>query len=208
MSVIIGLTGGIGSGKSTIAKVFANMGIPIFDADTAAKNLMNSNPILKEKLIAAFGAEVYMDNDHAQVEEEAHSSQILNRNYLSKLVFSDQHKLALLNSIVHPITIQAALDWAATQNTPYVIKEAALFFESGATLGVHKIIGVSAPKAVRINRVMKRDHCTKEAVEKRMMYQIEESLKMKLCDWVIVNDDQQLVLPQVVALHETILESL
>ena len=109
---------------------------------------------------------------------------------------------------MHPITIQAALDWAATQNTPYVIKEAALFFESGATLGVHKIIGVSAPKAVRINRVMKRDHCTKEAVEKRMMYQIEESLKMKLCDWVIVNDDQQLVLPQVVALHETILESL
>jgi dephospho-CoA kinase len=197
MSVIIGLTGGIGSGKSTIAKVFANLGIPVFDADNTAKTLMNSNPIIKEKLIAAFGAEVYTNDN-----------QILNRAYLSKLVFSDQHKLALLNSIVHPITIQAALDWAATQNTPYVIKEAALFFESGATVGVHKIIGVSAPKAVRINRVMKRDHCSKAEVEQRMTHQIEESLKMKLCDWVIVNDDLQLVLPQVVALHETILASL
>lgn len=197
MSVIIGLTGGIGSGKSTIAKVFANLGIPVFDADKTAKTLMNSNPIVKEKLIAAFGAEVYTNDN-----------QILNRAYLSKLVFSDQHKLALLNSIVHPITIQAALDWAATQNTPYVIKEAALFFESGATVGVHKIIGVSAPKAVRINRVMKRDHCSKAEVEQRMTHQIEESLKMKLCDWVIVNDDLQLVLPQVVALHETILASL
>ena len=197
MSVIIGLTGGIGSGKSTIAKVFANLGIPVFDADNTAKTLMNSNPIVKEKLIAAFGAEVYTNDN-----------QILNRAYLSKLVFSDQHKLALLNSIVHPITIQAALDWAATQNTLYVIKEAALFFESGATVGVHKIIGVSAPKAVRINRVMKRDHCSKAEVEQRMTHQIEESLKMKLCDWVIVNDDLQLVLPQVVALHETILASL
>jgi dephospho-CoA kinase len=197
MSVIIGLTGGIGSGKSTIAKVFANLGIPVFDADNTAKTLMNSNPIIKEKLIAAFGAEVYTNDN-----------QILNRAYLSKLVFSDQHKLALLNSIVHPITIQAAMDWAATQNTPYVIKEAALFFESGATVGVHKIIGVSAPKAVRINRVMKRDHCTKAQVEQRMTHQIEESLKMKLCDWVIVNDDLELVLPQVVALHETILASL
>lgn len=197
MAVIIGLTGGIGSGKSTIAKVFANMGIPVFDADITAKTLMNSNPIIKEKLIAAFGAEVYTNDN-----------QILNRAYLSKLVFSDQHKLALLNSIVHPITIQAATDWAATQNTPYVIKEAALFFESGATVGVHKIIGVSAPKAVRINRVMKRDHCSKAEVEQRMTHQIEESLKMKLCDWVIVNDDLQLVLPQVVALHETILASL
>jgi dephospho-CoA kinase len=197
MAVIIGLTGGIGSGKSTIAKVFANMGIPVFDADSTAKILMNSNPIIKEKLIAAFGAEVYTNDN-----------QILNRAYLSKLVFSDQYKLALLNSIVHPITIQAATDWAATQNTPYVIKEAALFFESGATVGVHKIIGVSAPKAVRINRVMKRDHCSKAEVEQRMTHQIEESLKMKLCDWVIVNDDLQLVLPQVVALHETILATL
>jgi dephospho-CoA kinase len=195
MSVIIGLTGGIGSGKSTVAKVFANLGVPVFDADAAAKNLMNTNTDIKEKLIEAFGQEVY---DSSQ----------LNKAYLSKIVFADTFKLELLNSIVHPITIQAALDWAATQTAPYVIKEAALFFESGSTTGVQKIIGVSAPMALRIHRVMKRDGCTKEEVEKRIAHQIDESLKMKLCDWIIVNDDQQLVLPQVVVLHEQIIASL
>ena len=199
MSVIIGLTGGIGSGKSMVAKVFANMRVPVFDADAAAKNIMNTSKVIKEKLIQAFGTEVYF---------QSNESQVLNRTYLSKIVFNDPFKLALLNSIVHPITIQAALDWAATQNTPYVIKEAALFFESGSTVGVSKIIGVSAPISLRILRVMKRDECTKQEVQKRMSYQIEDSIKMKLCDWVIVNDDQQLVLPQVIALHEKILASL
>jgi dephospho-CoA kinase len=162
--------------------------------------------VIKEKLIAAFGDEVYTKSEIKQ-----HSGtpvEILNRSYLSKIVFTDQYKLALLNAIVHPITIQAALDWAAVQTAPYVIKEAALFFESGSCFGAHKIIGVSAPKSLRINRVMKRDHCTNEEVEKRMMHQIEESLKMKLCDWVIINDDQQLVLPQVIELNEKILATL
>ena len=204
MAVIIGLTGGIGSGKSTIAKVFANLGVPVFDADNAAKHIMNTSSEIKEKLIAAFGPNVYT-KENAQ---DQHSQEILNRNYLSKIVFSDPFKLEQLNSIVHPVTIQAALDWAASKQTPYVIKEAALFFEAGSSLGTFKIIGVSAPKAVRIHRVMKRDHCTKEEVEKRMTHQIEESLKMKLCDWVIINNDQQLVLPQVVALHEQILASI
>jgi dephospho-CoA kinase len=202
MSVIIGLTGGIGSGKSTIAKVFANLGVPVFDADATAKELMNSNPIIKDALKNAFGKEVYTPKS------ETNHAEILNRAYLSKLVFEDPSKLAILNSIVHPITIQAAIDWANTQSTPYVIKESALFFESGSVAGVKKMIGVSALKSLRILRVMKRDNCTKEAVEKRMANQIEESIKMKLCDWVIINDDQQLVLPQVVALHEKILSNL
>jgi dephospho-CoA kinase len=200
MSKIIGLTGGIGSGKSIAAKVFANLGIPVFDADTAAKNIMHSNAIVKDKLIQIFGKEVYSLNDKG-VEQ-------LNRTYLSTIVFSDPNKLALLNSIIHPITIQASIDWANQQSAPYVIKEAALFFESGSSLGVHKIIGVSAPKALRIHRVMKRDSCTKEDVEKRMSNQIEESIKMKLCDWIIINDEQHLVLPQVVSLHETIIADL
>lgn len=206
MAVIIGLTGGIGSGKSTIAKIFANLGVPVFDADSTAKHIMNTSSVIKEKLIAAFGDKVYTKSEINQ-----HSGtpiEILNRSYLSKIVFTDQYKLALLNAIVHPITIQAALDWAAVQTAPYVIKEAALFFESGSSFGAHKIIGVSAPKSLRINRVMKRDHCTNEEVEKRMMHQIEESLKMKLCDWVIINDDQQLVLPQVIELNEKILATL
>ncbi len=209
MSVIIGLTGGIGSGKSTIAKVFANLGVPIFDADAAAKNIMNTSEVIKEKLIAAFGEQVYAyDNEFGKKVDVKLKDAVLDRAYLSKLVFSDPYKLELLNSIVHPITIQAALDWAALQTTPYVIKEAALFFESGSVAGVQKMIGVTAPKALRIHRVMKRDHCTKEEVEKRMIHQIDEVLKMKLCDWVIVNDDQHLVLPQVIALHEKIMAAL
>ena len=205
MAVIIGLTGGIGSGKSTIAKVFENLGVPIFDADASAKHIMNTSSAIKEKLIETFGPEVYTLQNNHQGEVESSS---LNRSFLSKIVFADPAKLELLNAIVHPITIKAAMDWAAAQTAPYVIKEAALFFESGSSLGTYKIIGVSAPKAVRIHRVMKRDNCTKEEVEKRMANQIEESLKMKLCDWVIINDDQQLVLPQVVALHQQILSSL
>jgi dephospho-CoA kinase len=204
MSIIIGLTGGIGSGKSIIAKVFANLGVPVFDADATAKSIMNNNPLIKEKLKAQFGSEVYTILNNT----ENGANEVLNKAYLSSIVFSDPFKLELLNSIVHPITIQAAKDWAAQQSTPYVIKEAALFFESGSSAGVQSIIGVTAPLSMRINRVMKRDHCTKEEVEKRMINQIDDALKMKLCDWVIVNDDQHLVLPQVVALHEKILATL
>jgi dephospho-CoA kinase len=219
MSKIIGLTGGIGSGKSIVAKIFANMGVPVFDADATAKHIMNSNEEIKEKLIATFGADVYTSTNEIDTKGKfietdnnvygtASKRFVLNKAYLSKIVFSDPYQLALLNSIVHPITIQAAMDWANNQTTPYVIKEAALFFESGSSHGAHKIIGVSAPKSLRIHRVMKRDQCSKEEVEKRMLNQIDESLKMKLCDWVIVNDDQQLLLPQLVALHEKILSSL
>ena len=132
-----------------------------------------------------------------------------NRAYIANIVFNDQSKLDKLNALVHPKVIEYSRIWASNhQHLPYVIKEAALFFESGSSFGAHKIIGVSAPKSLRINRVMKRDHCTKEEVEKRMMHQIEESLKMKLCDWVIINDDQQLVLPQVIELNEKILATL
>ena len=212
MSKIIGLTGGIGSGKSIVAKVFANMGVPVFDADATAKHIMNTSEEIKEKLIRAFGDEVYTSTNEIVPESNvigtASKQFVLNKAYLSKIVFSDAHQLAILNSIVHPITIKAAMDWADAQTTPYVIKEAALFFESGSSQGIHKIIGVSAPKSLRIHRVMKRDQCSKEEVEKRMLNQIDESLKMKLCDWVVVNDDQQLLLPQVVALHEKIIATL
>jgi dephospho-CoA kinase len=212
MSKIIGLTGGIGSGKSIVAKVFANMGVPVFDADATAKHIMNTNEEVKEKLIAAFGADVYTLSNEIDIESNvlvsATKQFVINKAYLSKIVFSDIHQLAILNSLVHPVTIKAAMDWADAQTTPYVIKEAALFFESGSSHGVHKIIGVSAPKSLRIHRVMKRDQCSKEEVEKRMLNQIDESLKMKLCDWVIVNDDQQLLLPQIVALHEKIMATL
>lgn len=194
MSIIIGLTGGIGSGKSTIAKIFAQLGIPVLDADATAKAIMNEDRSVKTKLIELFGDEAYKENQ-------------LNRPYIAQLVFEDAFKLQQLNAIIHPITIQYAKDWASKQTAPYVIKEAALFFESGSSEGVDKIIGVTAPKHIRIQRVIQRDQITREDVIKRMEHQLEDSLKMKLCDWVIQNDDFHLLIPQVLAIHKEILVS-
>ncbi len=193
MAIMIGLTGGIGSGKSTVAKVFSTLGIPVFNADARAKDLMQQDPALKQALISSFGEAVF-------------SNGILDRAYLGQLVFSDPFKLATLNALVHPVTIQAAKNWAAAQTSIYVIKEAALIFESAASVGLAGVIGVSAPLSLRIHRVMKRENCTKQEVESRMQNQINDSIKMRLCDWVITNDDQQLVVPQVVALHEKLLQ--
>lgn len=194
MAIIIGLTGGIGSGKSTVAKIFATFGVPVLDADATAKYLMNHDLTIKEQLKALFGDRVYSEGQ-------------LNRTFLSSIVFGDEFKLAQLNAIVHPVAIQYAKDWAAKQTSPYIIKEAALFFESGSAEGIHKIIGVTAPKHLRIQRVMHRDQISREDVLKRMEHQLEDSLKMKLCDWVTQNDDQHLLIPQVLAIHEKILIS-
>lgn len=191
MSIIIGLTGGIGSGKSTVAKIFAQLGIPVLDADATAKAIMNEDHSVKTKLIELFGEDAYKDNQ-------------LNRPYIAQLVFEDAFKLQQLNAIIHPITIQYAKDWASKQSAPYVIKEAALFFESGSSEGVEKIIGVTAPKHIRIQRVMQRDQMTREDVIKRMEHQLEDSLKMKLCDWVIQNDDMHLLIPQILAIHQSL----
>jgi dephospho-CoA kinase len=192
MSIIIGLTGGIGSGKSTVAKIFAQFGIPVLDADATAKAIMNEDSSVKTKLIELFGTEAYKESQ-------------LNRPYIAQLVFDDAFKLQQLNAIIHPITIQYAKAWALKQSAPYVIKEAALFFESGSAEGVDKIIGVTAPKHIRIQRVMQRDQISREEVIKRMGHQLEDSLKMKLSDWVIQNDDMHLLIPQVLAIHNEIL---
>lgn len=189
----IGLTGGIGSGKTTVSQIFKILGVPVFDADTAAKEAMEHNPVLKEKLINTFGAAVFVEHK-------------LNRKYLADIVFNDAHQLDVLNALVHPITIAAAADWFATQNSPYVIKEAALIFEAGAGVGLDYIIGVFAPTALRIKRVMDRDHLSREDVLSRMNRQIDDQIKMKLCDFVIQNNNQALLTKQVLELHEKFLK--
>ena len=191
MSIIIGLTGGIGSGKSTVAKIFAQLGIPVLDADATAKHLMNNDESIKAALIKTFGEDVYMDHQ-------------LNRQFLAKLVFEDAFKLNQLNAIVHPVAIQYAKEWTLKQSAPYVIKEAALFFESGSSEGVDKMIGVTAPKHIRIQRVMQRDAISRDEVIKRMDHQLDDNLKMKLCDWVIQNDEMHLLIPQVLAIHQSL----
>jgi len=195
MAALIGLTGGIGAGKTTVADVFKTLGIPVFNADEVAKELMQTSPIIKEQLMTTFGEQVYANG-------------ILDKAYLAGIVFKDKYQLELLNAIVHPITIQAAKDWAAKQNVPYVIKEAALIFESAAADGLTAVIGVSAPLNLRIQRVMQRDGCSKQEVEQRMRHQISDAIKLKLCDWIIENNDQDLVIPQVLKVHEAILAQL
>jgi len=185
----IGITGGIGSGKSTVSKIFEVLGAPVYYADDASKRLMNEDEEVKEKLRSVFGEGVYANGT-------------LNRQYLSSIVFNDPLKLALLNSIVHPATIKDAEDWMLKQTTPYAIKEAALIFESGSQEHLDKVIGVYASAAVRIHRVMQRDNVTREEVLGRMSKQIDEDIKMRLCDYVIKNDEQELLIPQVIKLHE------
>lgn len=189
----IGITGGIGSGKSIVAKVFEHLDIPVYNADTAAKSLMEKNPGLRASITELFGPEAYLNGT-------------LNRPFISSLVFKDSRLLAALNALVHPATIQYGKEWMNRQYSPYAIKEAALIFESGTQDELDYVIGVYAPQALRIHRVMQRDTVTREQVMQRMANQLDESLKMKLCDVVVVNDDQQLVLPQVLALHEKFLK--
>jgi dephospho-CoA kinase len=185
----IGLTGGIGSGKSSVAGIFNVLGIPVFDADTSAKSIMENDIELAASIKDLFGNESYLNGK-------------LNRSYVANLVFNDSYKLDQLNALVHPVTISASNTWAEQQKTPYVVKEAALLFESGSAAGLDYVIGVYAPQHIRIKRVMDRDKLTREQVLARMNCQVNEEIKMKLCDFVLVNDEQQLLIPQVLRLHE------
>lgn len=185
----IGLTGGIGSGKSTVAKIFETLGIPVYYADAEAKRLMNSSETLKKVIRQNFGEATY-ENDQ------------LNRKYLAGIVFNNPEKLELLNALIHPVTINDAEQWMQQQSAPYSIKEAALLFESGATENLDFIVGVYAPQALRIKRVMKRDGLTTDEIMKRINRQVNEEMKMKLCDFVITNNEQELLIPQVLKLHQ------
>lgn len=188
----VGITGGIGSGKSTVARIFEVLGVPVYYADDAAKRLMNEDEELKQKIIARFGETVYQDGK-------------LDRKAMAGLVFNDPVKLEMLNSLIHPATIKDAAGWMQKQVTPYTIKEAALIFESGAQDQLDYIIGVTAPAPLRIQRTMQRDGVTREEVTSRMDKQMDETIKMKLCDFVIRNDEQEMLMPQVIELHEKLL---
>jgi dephospho-CoA kinase len=189
----IGLTGGIGSGKTTVAKIFELLGVPVYYADDASKRLYATNKDLMEDLKKHFGEDIYIDEQ-------------LNRSKLAAIVFNNAAKLDLLNSLVHPLTIKDAEEWMQQQTTPYIIKEAALLFEAGSASVLDYIIGVSSPQPLRIKRVMERDGVGREEVLSRMQRQIDEESKMLLCDFIIKNDEQEMVIPQVLALHERFLE--
>ena len=184
----IGLTGGIGSGKSTVAKVFEVLGIPVYYADDAAKRLMNEDEALKQNIKKTFGQAVYKDGQ-------------LNKKYLADIAFNNPDKLQLLNALVHPATLQDSKKWMQQQTSAYAIKEAALIFESGAQEQLDYVIGVYAPAPLRIQRTMQRNSIIREEVIARMDMQLDETIKMRLCNFVINNDEQELLIPQVIALH-------
>ncbi len=189
MILRIGLTGGIGSGKTTVAHIFETLGIPVYYSDDAAKRIMNENPVLQQQIIQHFGEESYINGQ-------------LNRPYLAEVIFNNDEKRTLLNSLVHPLTIDDANNWMLQKNTPYAIKEAALIFETDVWKHLDKVIGISAPYELRLQRAMQRDNISPEAVEARMAKQMNEEEKMKRCDYILYNDEQQLLIPQVIALHE------
>ena len=190
----IGLTGGIGSGKTVVAKVFSVLGIPVFDADKEAKLIMENDNDLINLISNTFGNECYTNGK-------------LNRPHLATLVFNDSKKLKQLNAIVHPATIASAEKWFEEQTGPYAIKEAALLFEAGSAASLDYIIGVSAPPEIRMQRVMERDKISMEDVSSRIIRQMDDLEKMRLCDFVIENDDRKCVIEQVLHLNDIFLAS-
>lgn len=193
MTLKVGITGGIGSGKSTVAKVFEVLGIPVYYADEAARRVMNEDEEVRKQIIQHFGASAYRNNQ-------------LDRAYIGGQVFNNKQKLELMNSLVHPATIRDSENWMCQQTTSYAIKEAAIIFESGTQDQYDYIIGVTAPVPLRILRAMKRDGLTRDQVLARMEKQIQDVIKMRLCDFVIYNDEQQAIIPQVIKLHENLLK--
>ncbi|MBQ4914917.1 dephospho-CoA kinase [Maribacter sp. MMG018] len=172
--MIVGLTGGIGSGKSTVGKILEELGVPVYNSDVEAKKLMQSSETIRKKLISLFG-------------DRAFDGDVLNRSFIAKKVFNDKNILQKLNKIVHPEVRKHFLKWYSEQNTSYVVQETALLFENKAQDLYDKIILVTAPKELKIQRLLKRDGSTEEDILARMKNQLKDSEKIKLADFVIEN---------------------
>ena len=189
----VGITGGIGSGKSVVCQVFNTLGIPVFNADLAARFLMENDQPLVQSIKSLLGSEVYNNG-------------ILDRPKVASIIFGKPELLAKLNALVHPVTIKYANDWLIKQTAPYAIKEAAIFFESGSYSEMDVMIGVYAPQELRISRAMSRGKQTRDEVLNIIARQMNEEEKMKRCDYVITNDEVAAVLPQVLKLHEELMQ--
>ncbi|KHJ37965.1 dephospho-CoA kinase [Pedobacter glucosidilyticus] len=189
----VGITGGIGSGKTTVCKFFELLGIPVFYADTAGKELMLSDLDVKKAVVNLFGEAAYFPDAS------------LNRKYIADIVFKDSQKLNALNAIIHPAVKNAFLLWSEEQKAPYVLKEAALLFESKSYLDNDYNILVSSPVALRIKRVMARDQTSREKVLERIEKQLPEEEKEKLADFFILNNEELHLIPQVLKLHQQLM---
>jgi dephospho-CoA kinase len=187
----LGITGGIGSGKTTACLLFELWGIPVYYADVRAKELMTEDPVLRKGLIRTFGQQVFNPNNS------------LNRPYLSSLVFGNENLLQQLNALVHPAVERDYSRWHAKQkNTLYTLKEAALLFESGSYRQLDAVITVTAPREVRIKRTIARDNTTREAVLNRMQHQLSEEERIHRAQFILRNNEEQSIIEQVERLHQ------
>jgi len=190
---IIGLTGGIGSGKSTIAKMFEALKIPVYYADVEAKRLMNKSANIKNKLISLFGDKAYIENK-------------INRSFIANIVFKDQSMLQKLNAIVHPEVAKQFKNWLIEQNAAYVIQENAIIFENNNQNNFDDIITVTAPEFEKIRRVMKRDNVSEKLVKERMDNQFNDDYKIERSRYIINNMDLLDSRNQVTSIHKQLLK--
>ncbi len=194
----IGITGSIGSGKTIVATIFKELGVPVYNADERAKYLMVSNKAIISRVSELFGSDSYSSQGE------------LNRAHIAKLAFNDKTLLSQLNQTVHPLVFADFDDWVLeqiTQNHPYILKEAALMFETDSYKGLEKFIVVTAPIELRISRTIKRDNITKEQVEARMNNQWSQEEKLKKAHFEIKNDEAHSLIQQVVELHQRLVQA-
>lgn len=189
----IGITGGIGSGKTTVCRLFEMLGVPVYYADEASKKILDDDQQVHQSIVDLFGKEIL---DGAGK---------IDKKKLGGIVFKDKGKLDKLNAIVHPAVGLHFENWVKKQTSPYILKEAAILFESGANKQVDKVLLVTAPMELKIARTMKRDGVAREEVERRIQLQLTDEEKAKRSDFLIKNNDQEMLIPQVLAIHTALI---
>jgi dephospho-CoA kinase len=191
----IGVTGGIGSGKTTVSRVFSSLGIPVFASDDEARKIMESNTSVIEKVNSIAGRDIYKGGN-------------LNRLELAELIFNDRNLLEEINHVVHPVVRSNFDTWQRSQEADYVILETAILFESGSYKTVDRIITVIAPFEERIERVISRNKLTREQIMERISNQSDDELKVARSDFIIDNSDNMLIIPQILTIHGEILKQI
>lgn len=188
----LGVTGGIGSGKTTVCRVFNVLGIPVFSADPAANKIIDTNADIIRGINSLAGKDLYPDGS-------------LDRSLLASMIFNDKSFLGKINSLVHPVVFDNFKTWAKEQNAPYVIMEAAILFESGASKLVDKVVTIIAPMEERMERVIKRNKLSRDQVMDRINNQMDDESKTKLSDYIIHNSENDMIIPAILKIHEDIL---
>lgn len=192
MAMKVGITGGIGSGKTMVCRVFSKLGVPVFKSDEVARELMCRNDKVREQLICLFGKDIYLKNGD------------IDRNKLANIIFNDKIALKNVNQVVHPEVRKRFIEWSAKQNAAYLVQESAILFENKLTEFYDKIIVVTAADQLRIDRAMKRDNHTRKQVLEKMKNQLPQEEKVRRADFVVDNNEDRLVIPQVLEIDEKI----